>query len=482
MAFRNLLFQSLTVLLLAAFAASVPIRQDTQGGQSDDQILRFPLKKLPKTPRQVLTELAASDDAIAEKLAALQDGHSVDVHNFMDAQYYVDITLGTPPQSFKVVPDTGSSNLWIPSSKCKFTQVPCDIHSKYYSTKSSTYEANGTDFSIQYGSGACSGFLSTDVMTLGDVKITGQTFAEVTKEPGIAFIAAKFDGIMGLAFDSIAVDHVKPPFYNMVDQKKISMPVFAFYLNRHEKDGELTVGGLDPTHYTGPVNWVPLTNQTYWEFAMDDLIVDGTSFCDGKNCHAIADSGTSLLAGPVDAIKKLNEQIGAVGILEEECDQIVDQYSDIVIKAILAQADAKTVCTEIGLCPGGTCFVCKTMVNRAKEMLSDNTTKAAILDALHEACAEIPNPNGQSAVDCDEMGELPSVDIVLNGNTFTLQPKDYILVIEQDGEKSCISGFMGLNLPPALGDFWILGDVFMGPYYTVFDYGSKRVGFAKAVN
>lgn len=102
----------------------------------------------------------------------------IDVHNFMDAQYYVDIQLGTPPQSFKVVPDTGSSNLWIPSSKCKF-QIPCILHNKYSSSESTSYTANGTHFAIQYGSGACDGFLSEDVLTLGGVPIKDQTFAEV---------------------------------------------------------------------------------------------------------------------------------------------------------------------------------------------------------------------------------------------------------------------------------------------------------------
>ncbi|GAM17760.1 hypothetical protein SAMD00019534_009350 [Acytostelium subglobosum LB1] len=279
------------------------------------QALTVPLNFRPVS-RNALKRIPAN---LHKKYAALAEvgasGTTVPITDYEDAQYYGAVSIGTPAQVFQVVFDTGSSNLWVPSKKCPSTVVACDLHTKYDSSKSSSYVANGTTFSIQYGSGAMSGFISQDTVKVGALTVKNQLFAEATAEPGIAFDFAKFDGILGLAFQSISVNNIPPVFYMMMNQGLVQDPLFAFWLSKTpgNNGGELTFGSIDNTKYTGDITYVPLTNETYWEFAMADVALAGNSlgYCGAEGCHAICDSGTSLIAGPVDQINALNKKLGA---------------------------------------------------------------------------------------------------------------------------------------------------------------------------
>jgi cathepsin D len=240
---------------------------------------------------------------------------TVDLDDYDDAQYFGPITIGTPPQDFTVVFDTGSSNLWVPSSKCK--ALACKTHNQYDSSKSSTYVANGTAFAIQYGTGAVSGFISQDHVTVGGLTVNNQQFGEATAEPGVTFLAAKFDGILGFAFDSISVDTVTPFWYNLVEQGLVSQQVFSFWLSQNataSPGGELTIGGTNPARYTGDFQYAPLTSETYWQFNMSDVQLGGDSlgWCSNGPCQTICDSGTSLIAGPKEQINALNRKLGAI--------------------------------------------------------------------------------------------------------------------------------------------------------------------------
>jgi cathepsin D len=367
---------------------------------------RIPLYRM-QTARRTLQDLQKSQETILKRWMPRGEFPEEPLDNYLDAQYYGPIELGTPGQTFNVIFDTGSSNLWVPSATCPIWELACRFHNRYDSSESSTYKPNGTEFEIHYGSGSMSGFLSSDTCCMAGVCVTDQTFAEANHEPGLAFIAARFDGILGMGFPQISVLGVTPVFNNMVDQGLVEAPIFSFWLNRdpdQDLGGELILGGSDPLFYTGNMTYIPVQREGYWEVAMDGMMLgENTVGCDG-GCTAIVDTGSSLMVGPTAETNAINKMIGGVELL-----------------------------------PG----------------------------------------TGQFQIICSEIPDLPDIDLVLAGKKFTLTGKDYVLQITQLGQTQCISGFMGMDLP--MGPWWILGDVFIGKYYSEFDMGNSRVGLATAV-
>ncbi|KAI0081775.1 aspartic peptidase A1 [Panus rudis PR-1116 ss-1] len=261
-----------------------------------------------------VSDLAVETDYLAHKYDGVrkqdvfnvEGGHEVPLNNYLNAQYYAEISVGTPAQTFNVALDTGSSNLWLPSVRCP--SPGCTLHAKYDSTKSSTYKANGTQFSIP---NALEGFISQDVLRIGDLTVQRQDFAEVTKQVGFTYAFAKFDGILGLAYDTIAANHATPPFYNMITQNLVNKQMFSVRLGPSSEDGgEVVFGGIDHDAYTGTIQYAPVRRKGSWEVTLNKVTF-GEDELELENAGAVIDTGASLMVLPADMAEMLNTMIGA---------------------------------------------------------------------------------------------------------------------------------------------------------------------------
>lgn len=379
--------------------------------------ISIPLRKLQTNLWEMMDDLS---DALVRKYTSSMIGEPfntgrkgqsppliglVPLTNFMDAQYYGEIQLGTPPQPFTVIFDTGSSNLWVPDSTC--ASFGCLLHKRFRSDDSSSFVKNGTEFAIRYGTGSVEGFIGQDSMNLGGLKIEKQNFGQTTKEPGLTFAMARFDGIMGLGYDTISVQGVVPPFYNLISQKLVKDPIFSFYLAKtpakqsvtSDEDpigGSLVFGGMEKDRFEGPMTYAPVVRKGYWEVSLDSFGIGGQDI--GVKGTAAIDTGTSLIAVPKAIAQAIN---GAIG---------------------------------------------------AKQGF-----------------------RGVWSVECDSVPDMPPVTFTFGGHEYKLEASDYIL----NTGGSCISPFMGINIPH-LKNLWIVGDAFLRKYYTTFDMGKNRVGFALA--
>merc|ERR1711976_582293 len=144
----------------------------------------------------------------------LLENTNIPISDFMDAQYYGPVSIGSPAKEFQVIFDTGSSNLWVPSKGVNFFGW---FKNKYDSSKSSTFQKDGTSLDIVYGSGEVKGTFGVENISLGGLSVSDVHFGMVTNLPW-NFLTSKFDGILGLARNSISMKGYKTVFDLLAEQ------------------------------------------------------------------------------------------------------------------------------------------------------------------------------------------------------------------------------------------------------------------------
>uniref|UniRef100_A0A914CW79 Peptidase A1 domain-containing protein n=1 Tax=Acrobeloides nanus TaxID=290746 RepID=A0A914CW79_9BILA len=306
----------------------------------------------------------ANTNKITVPLAGTSGSLTESLNSYDVGSYYAGyITVGSPAQKFLIMFDTGSSNLWVPC-------IQQSGHNMFNCGSSGTCTSTGQSFSIQYGQGQASGTVMKDIVCFDgagseDCTNNQQGFACVTSE---SQLGGAFDGILGMAWDSISVDGIAQPL-DQIFQNKSACPnaLFGFWMdpntNVNTGGGEMTLCCIDTTRYTGQIFWVPLSGTDYWRITINSVSVGSTVV--ENSVQGIVDTGTSLLGAPASVFNTIISQLGA-------------------------------------------------------------------------------SNDGQ-------------------GNYFY--------------GSTCYLGIMSIG-----GNMWILGDVFIRPYYTVFDHGNKRVGFATSVS
>lgn len=118
------------------------------------------------------------------------------------------------------------------------------------------------------------------------------------------------------------------------------------------------------------------------------------------------------------------------------------------------------------------CSNCTAIISTGTALITGPTK---IVDQLQKAIGAVKDSDGIYHISCDQIDKVPEITITIDGRNYSLTGRDYIV---KTGFNTCFSGIFGLDLKG--GSTWILGESFMGKYYSVFDVDNKKVGFAEA--
>uniref|UniRef100_A0A7S1SBJ0 Peptidase A1 domain-containing protein n=1 Tax=Alexandrium catenella TaxID=2925 RepID=A0A7S1SBJ0_ALECA len=362
------------------------------------------------------------------------------------------ISIGRPAQEFRVVFDTGSGHVVVPSASC--TNETCLMHRQYNIANSKTALAINVDgqpvppdelcdqVTIGYGTGKVMGEFVREQVCLGEsedtcVEVSVVMAVEMTNQP---FRSFDFDGVFGLALDNLAVS----PEFSFFNRLTASDPAAALQFGVFLVDGEgseeseIALGGYNQRRLISGLKWTPVTKKElgYWQVEIKEIRVGNVTldYCGDGSCRAVVDTGTSHLGIPGAYVGNFMNLLSTDGHAGENCRDEPGPDVELVLDGVTLTLSPENYRRPLSI-PAG--------VN---------------------------------------LGSLRGVS--LNGNTDPAPPKAASTAVQASGSgatRTCAPRLMPVNLPAPLGpNLFILGEPVLHRYYTVYDWRERRIGFGLA--
>lgn len=349
--------------------------------------------------------------------------------------YFGRVSVGSPPQHFTVVFDTGSGHLILPSNRC--TSETCVKHRRYSRESSSSVvdiEFDGSPIepedlgeqdqvAISFGTGRVLGEFVRDQVCVGEapahscVTLRAVMATEMTPDP---FGLFNFDGVLGLGLQALALDPHFSFFGQLAAQHPRMQPRFAVYIARSDEGlSSISFGGHDERRATTEVRWAPVSRPElgYWQVQLRSVRIGSYVLpeCATGSCRAILDTGSSMLGVPRETLRIMHR------------------------------------------------------------LLSRAVPEEVFGDPSQVDCRRVP-------------GE--SLHFDLGGAEVAMGPEDLsrqnpVRMMVADGTNRtlpfCRSLLLPLDLQPPIGpDVFVLGEPVLRKYYTVYDWARQEVGFSLA--
>lgn len=376
------------------------------------------------------------------------------------------ISVGAPAQTFRVVFDTGSGHLILPSVECP--SEACLVHRQYNQTASDTaipINADGSivppgdvcdQVDIGFGTGKVKGEFVRDVICLGNVTGKAETDPHCVTIQGVMAIEMStmpfknfgFDGILGMGLATLALGDEYSFFDILSKSGRVSQKHFGVFLTDGVEEGgsEIAIGGHNPSKLLAPISWsdVVMPELGYWQVQILALRVGGEELdiCKDGTCRGVVDTGTSHLGIPTPFDK------GVVDMLTTPAGDMLDcRLADLPVLEI--------------------------------ELPGMNITLYPETYMRRLPLREDVNVDSKSGVTMPTQEELERSEL---GTTTTTTA---IVMTAKDAPGSvarfCRPRLMPVNMPAPLGPkLFILGEPVLHRYYTVFDWSGPKIGMGLA--